>query len=37
MHPSNDYYGQEMILSWAAPIHRPRHTFGYIQHGWKPE
>lgn len=37
MHPSNDYYGQEMILSWAASIHRPRRTFGYIQHGWKPE
>ncbi|MSO86149.1 MAG: hypothetical protein EXQ71_01350 [Acidimicrobiia bacterium] len=37
MHPSNDYYGHEMILSWAASIHRPKRTFGYIQHGWKPE
>ncbi|MEQ1787610.1 MAG: hypothetical protein ABL966_11195 [Acidimicrobiales bacterium] len=37
MHPSNDYYGQEMILSWAASVHRPKRTFGYIQHGWKPE
>ena len=37
MHPSNDYYGQEMLLSWAASIHRPKRTFGYIQHGWKPE
>lgn len=37
MHPSNDYYGHDMILSWAASIHRPRRTFGYVQHGWKPE
>ena len=37
MHPSNDYYGHEMILSWAASIHRPKRTFGYVQHGWKPE
>jgi hypothetical protein len=37
VHPSNDYYGHDMILSWAASIHRPRRTFGYIQHGWKPE
>ncbi len=37
MHPSNDYYGHDMILSWAASIHRPKRTFGYIQHGWKPE
>jgi len=37
LHPSNDYYGQEMMLSWAASIHRPKRTFGYIQHGWKPE
>jgi hypothetical protein len=37
MHPSNDYYGHEMILSWAASIHRPKRTFGYLQHGWKPE
>jgi hypothetical protein len=37
VHPSNDYYGQEMLLSWAASIHRPKRTFGYIQHGWKPE
>ena len=21
MHPSNDYYGHDMILSWAASIH----------------
>jgi hypothetical protein len=37
MHPSNDYYGHDMILSWAASIHRPKRTFGYVQHGWKPE
>jgi hypothetical protein len=37
VHPSNDYYGHDMILSWAASIHRPRRTFGYVQHGWKPE
>ena len=24
MHPSNDYYGHDMILSWAASIHRPQ-------------
>jgi hypothetical protein len=37
VHPSNDYYGHDMILSWAASIHRPKRTFGYVQHGWKPE
>ena len=26
MHPSNDYYGHDMILSWAASVHRPRRT-----------